>query len=152
MALTACAAILGVACIMSVNAPLRFDRERSERETAVKRRLVQIRHAEERYRQKHGAYAADLRTLVNGGYLADSLQYVPHSGGQRFDIAVSIHTTPSGRTMPTMECGAEYSAYLKGLDGNAVANLTATAENAGRYPGLRIGNITTPNDNRGNWE
>ena len=42
--------------------------------------------------------------------------------------------------------------HLSGLDENSIANLIEEANNAGRYPGLKIGDITTPNDNAGNWE
>ena len=51
-----------------------------------------------------------------------------------------------------MECYAGYDDYLSGLDAGSIANLTEEANNAGRYPGLKIGDITTPNDNAGNWE
>lgn len=58
----------------------------------------------------------------------------------------------SGRQVPVMQCGATYDQYLKGLDGNAVANLTEKANMGGRFPGLMIGDITQPNENAGNWE
>ncbi len=58
----------------------------------------------------------------------------------------------SGRQVPVMQCGATYDQYLKGLDGNAVANLTEKANMSGRFPGLMIGDITQPNENAGNWE
>lgn len=51
-----------------------------------------------------------------------------------------------------MECGAEYKTYLQGLDKGMTDNLTEEAEAEGRYPGLKIGDLTTPNDNDGNWE
>jgi len=59
---------------------------------------------------------------------------------------------PSGRQIPLVECAAEYTSYLKGLDRNAVAALVQEAVAAGRYPGLKIGDITTSNSNAGNWE
>ncbi len=150
--LGALAAALAVTCVLSIHAPMRFDGLRAEREQAVKERLVRIRYAEERYRQANGTYTDDFNELVRGGYLADSLQYVPFSGGKKFDIAVNMQTGKSGRQIPLMECGAEYGEYLDGLDGNSISNLVEEAESAGRYPGLKIGDLTTPNDNAGNWE
>jgi hypothetical protein len=150
--LGALAAALAVTCVLSIHAPMRFDGLRAEREQAVKERLVRIRYAEERYRQTNGTYTDDFNELVRGGYLADSLQYVPFSGGKKFDIAVNMQTGKSGRQIPLMECGAEYVEYLDGLDGNSISNLVEEAESAGRYPGLKIGDLTTPNDNAGNWE
>ena len=76
----------------------------------------------------------------------------PFAGGKKFDIAVNTQTGKSGRQIPLMECGAEYADYLEGLDGNSISNLIEEAETAGRYPGLKIGDLTTPNDNAGNWE
>ena len=150
--LGALAAALAVTCVLSIHAPMRFDGLRAEREQAVKERLVRIRYAEERYRQANGTYTDDFNELVRGGYLADSLQYVPFSDGKKFDIAVNMQTGKSGRQIPLMECGAEYGEYLDGLDGNSISNLVEEAESAGRYPGLKIGDLTTPNDNAGNWE
>jgi hypothetical protein len=51
-----------------------------------------------------------------------------------------------------MECGARYEQFLDGLDANSVANLIEEASAAGRYPGLKIGDIVQPNNNAGNWE
>ena len=53
---------------------------------------------------------------------------------------------------PLMECGAPYESYLNGLDENLIRELTEKADEKGEYPGLRIGDTTTPNDNAGNWE
>ena len=126
--------------------------QRAEREDCVKRRLALVRKAAEAYRADHGAYTGRLQTLVDSGYIADSLLYIPYSGGHRFHLEASAVTTRSGRTVPVMECSATYDEYLRGLDANAVRNLAADAGNAGRFPGLKIGDLTAPNDNNGNWE
>lgn len=150
--LAALAAMLAVVCGLSIYAPIHFDRQRTARERAVKERLVKIRYAEELYRKACGTYTDDFTTLVSGGYLADSLQYIPFAEGKKFDLTVTTQLTKSGRQLPLMECGATYEDYLKGLDGNSISEITEEAYNAGRYPGLKIGDITTPNDNAGNWE
>lgn len=141
-----------VLCVMSVYAPIRFDRQRQQRETAVRQRLMLIRDAAERFRHDHDAYTGSLRTLVDSGYMADSAQFVPYSGGRRFRLAASTVTTRSGRTVPVMECSATYDEYLRGLDANSVRGLVSAADASGRFPGLKIGDLDTPNDNNGNWE
>ncbi len=146
------AVLLALACVASIYSPIRFDNERDVRELAVKRRLVGIRQAEERYRKAHGTYASDFKQLVAGGYLADSLRLIPFSEGKEFSLTVTTQIGKSGRTIPLMECGAMYADYLSGLDENSISNLIEEANEAGKYPGLKIGDITTPNDNAGNWE
>lgn len=47
---------------------------------------------------------------------------------------------------------AAYDDYLKGLDKNSIDNLTQAANESGRFPGLKFGDTTQPNDNAGNWE
>lgn len=150
--LAALAAALAVACAMSIYSPIRFGRQQAERERAVKERLVKIRNAEEAYRRATGGYTDDFSVLAGRGLLADSLQYIPFSGGKKFSITVTMQTGKSGRQVPLMECGAGYEDYLTGLDKGSIESLVEEANNAGRYTGLKIGDITTPNDNAGNWE
>lgn len=150
--LLVCVAAMVAVCAMSICAPVNFDKHRAQREAVVKERLVRIRAAQERYRKATGTYADSFARLVSGGFLADSLQYVPFAEGQRFNLSTTMQTTKSGRTIPLMECGAEYKTYLQGLNKGMTDNLTEEAEAEGRYPGLKIGDLTTPNDNDGNWE
>lgn len=150
--LTAVVCVLCVMYAMSVYAPIRFGKQCAVREASVRQRLLLIRDGAERYRRDHSAYTGRLRTLVDSGYIADSVQYIPYSGGRRFRLEASAVTTRSGRTVPVMECSATYADYLRGLDANSVANMTADADAAGRFPGLKIGDLTAPNDNSGNWE
>jgi hypothetical protein len=148
--LLACVAVLAVLCVLSVSAPLRFGRERQRREEAVKERLLLIRSAETAYLKANGSYA-NLPTLVGGGWLADSLQYIPYSRQAKFHVAVSTQTGRSGARVPLMECAAGYHEYLCGLDEEAVAALIREATGRGEYPGLKFGDIASPNNNEVNW-
>ncbi len=148
-ALVACLVAAGAA---SVSAPLRFSGRQAERERAVKACLVRIRMAEEAYLRVHGTYTDDLSALVGEGFLADSLRWIPFSGGREFSVATTVVTGKSGRQVPLMECGATFDEYLSGLDGNGVADLVERATSMGEYPGLKIGDLAAPNDNQGNWE
>lgn len=150
--LVLCVVVLVILCGVSIHAPMRFEKEQARREVAVKQRLMKIRTAEEHYRLRHGAYTGDFKTLIASGLLADSLQYVPYSDGRRFNLTATTIIGKSGRQTPLMECSADYDVYLKGLDKNSIANLVEAANEAGRYPGLKVGDISEPNGNRGNWE
>lgn len=152
MVLTMCVAALLIACIMSISSPARFERRVAERERIVKTRLLHIRSAAERYRSYTNNYPHSLQTLVNNGYMADSLQYIPFTNHRRFSFIADHITTATGRKIPVMECGATYADYLNGLDRSAIRNLINTAENNGSYPGLRFGDITENIDNKANWE
>lgn len=137
---------------MSVYSPIRFDKERSKREAEVKERLISIRKAEEQYRRQHGTYTGDFRTLVRSGLLSEEQTVIPYSANEHFELRTTTIVGKLGRQVPLMECGAQYQQYLDGLNENSVANLIEDANNAGLYPGLRIGDLTTPNNNAGNWE
>lgn len=150
--LTACVLILVVICWLSVESPLRFERHQAEREQVVKTRLIKIRAAEEHYRQLHGSYTDDFNRLTAAKLLADSLKYIPYGEGQKFLLTTSTVIGKSGKQISLMECSATYDQYLKGLDQNSISNLTEEANTSGRFPGLKIGDIETPNGNAGNWE
>ncbi|MCD8202851.1 MAG: hypothetical protein LUD48_04355 [Prevotella sp.] len=143
---------LAVVCVLCITTPIRFEKQQERREQVVKERLIQIRLAEERFKNAHGYYADDFKTLISSGVLADSLQYVPFTEGTQFALMATMYTTKSGRQLPLMECGTTYDEYLTGLDKHSVSGLIEKATNMGKYPGLKIGDITTPNENAGNWE
>lgn len=147
-----CCLMLVAVCVAGVMGPVRFAKERARREQAVKAALVHIRDAQERYRHRHGAYCASLDRLVSGGYLVSGGQYVPGTPKRRFRLSVGLLPDRSGRGVPVMECGATYAVYLQGLDAHEIDRLTDEAEARGEYPGLKIGDIITDNNNAGNWE
>ena len=150
--LTVCLVVLLTLISLSIYSPIRFGKQQGLREQAVKERLVRIRLAEEAYRKQKGVYTANWQALTQGGFLADSLQYIPYSDHKKFDLSADVKIGKSGRQLPVMECGANYADYLEGLDADEIANLIENANNAGQYPGLKIGDILTPNNNAGKWE
>ena len=213
-----CAVFLLYLCYESIMQPIQFNKEKDIREAAVKARLIQIKDAEEQYRQQHqgefcdtldvlinfiktariphvtkvgelsdkqmesGLTESKAAAIVNSGDAAaiaanglqnfrrdttwtpmaeaivgtdgnaDSLKFIPYSDGQTFELEKTIHVGRSGVTQNVMECRAPYSAYLKGLSEREIYNLTDAAEKQGRYAGLKIGDLMTPNNNAGNWE
>ena len=94
----------------------------------------------------------ELKVLVGEGYLADSLQYIPFSDSKCFELDATTQLSRSGRQIPLMECKASYTDYLRGLNEHYIATLIEKANTAGRWPGLKIGDIEKPNHHAGNWE
>ena len=144
--------LLAVAVFLSVARPVSFAGKMEVREKEVKQRLLEIRNAEENYRRVTGHYTASLDSLVKLGLLKEGHQMIPYGNGQPFQAAVNIVKLPSGRMVPIMECGARYDEYLAGLDEYEIAAQIECADAEARYPGLKIGDLTSPNDNKGNWE
>lgn len=149
--LALCVAVLVVLCVASVSTPLYFNHQRQQREVIVKEHLRAIRRAETAYLRAHGTYCGELQQLVDEGRLADSMQYVPWSGGRKFSISTTVSEN-GDRPIPLMECSAMASDYLRGLNPGRVADFIQQANASGSFPGLKFGDITTPNNNAGNWE
>lgn len=152
LTLFGCVLLLLALCWTSIEAPRRFAKEVAHRETAVKSRLNLIRIAEEQYKDVHGVYAAQLTTLVQNKLLADSLRFIPYAQHQTFQLATATLQGKSGKSIPVMECRAAYKSFLYDLDRMAVERLVQQCMETGRYPGLKIGDLTQPNGNAGNWE
>ena len=149
--LTLCAICLATLCVLSIINPLLFEGQRAKREEVVKKRLIAIRSAEEKYKARHGVYTGDFATLIKGKYLKADDSIIPYSDGKKFSLAAATIVGKSGKQIPLMECSAAYEDYLDGLDEEAIMNVTEEANYAGRFPGLKIGDITKDNDNAGNW-
>ena len=151
-ALAAMVLLLAVAVLLSIARPVSFAEKMAERETEVKQRLLEIRSAEENYRRATGHYTASLDSLIMLRLLKEGHQMIPFGNGEPFQAAVSMVKLPSGRTVPIMECGARYDEYLAGLDEHEIAAQIERADAEARYPGLKIGDLSSPNENKGNWE
>lgn len=148
--LAACAITLFALCLLSIWQPIHFDKEVAKREQAVKERLAKIRTAEEKYKLRHSTYTANWNLLTKEKLLDEAMQYIPGTN-KRFDLTVSMIVGKNGKQIPLMECGATYEDYLEGLNDDGIQQLTDKANYAGLYPGLKIGDITTDNNNAGNW-
>jgi len=86
------------------------------------------------------------------GFNADSLRYVPFSDGAEFEMAVGCDTTKSGSYMYLFEAKTEFETYLKGIDDQLLFNLIDEKEQLDRYPGMKVGDAISGNNNAGNWE
>ena len=140
--LAACVLTLLMLCLLSVWQPIHFQKEKEARETVVKQRLIKIRTAEENYKKRHGTYTGDFATLVRGRWLDPE---------KKFSLSATTIVAKNGKQIPLMECSTTYEEYLNGLNEEAIQEETNKALMAGLFPGLKIGDITTNNDNAGNW-
>ncbi len=91
-------------------------------------------------------------TLFNNrpDFCVDSLAFIPFSGDST--IMESVIRKVSGVDVPLFEASMPYKSLLKGLDKQLIINLNADREDTGRYPGLKVGSVSAPNNNAGNWE
>ena len=91
-------------------------------------------------------------TLFSGrpDFSIDSLAFIPFCGDTI--IMESAVKRVSGVNVPLFEASMPYKQLLQGLDNQLRINLDAEREDTGRYPGLKVGSVTAPNNNAGNWE
>lgn len=85
------------------------------------------------------------------GYSVDSLRYIPFSGKDTV-IMESVIKLVSGVNVPLFEACMPYKQLLKDLDEQLIINLHCQRVDNERYPGMKVGSVTTPNNNAGNWE
>ncbi len=78
---------------------------------------------------------------------------IPYSENQKFGIEVNNeYKNDIGIRIPLFEVTAPYATYLHDLDRQELLNLIDKADQMGKYPGLRVGSVESPNNNAGNWE
>ncbi len=90
----------------------------------------------------------------------NEIRYIPYSekaseDGQRkeFELeAVVQKQEQSGINLPLFQAQASYESYLGDLNRQEIVNLIEQQEDYNRYPGLRVGDVSEPNNNAGNWE
>ncbi len=183
---------LGYFVYDSIMEPVRFNKEKRQREKVVIERLKDIRSSQFIFKQLNGSYAPDFDTLISFlkiaeipvvkiipdpndttytltindtvGYIkvADSLfgkqdnfQYtqlmtIPFSGGELFALQADT-IERGGVEVHVFEAKAPFTAFLKGMNEQAIINIISKFEDIERYPGLRVGSLTEPSTD-GNWE
>jgi hypothetical protein len=91
-------------------------------------------------------------TLFNSreDFNVDSLALIPFCGDSV--IMESTVKMVSGVKVPLFEASMPYKSLLRGLNNQLRINLDSERNDQGRYPGLKVGSVTAPNNNAGNWE
>ena len=91
--------------------------------------------------------------LFGENFNADSLEFVPLTNGKKFFMdTISFKSPKSGTVMHLFEAKVSNNDYLEGLDRQEIINMNGLAKDLGKYPGLKVGDLTSPNNNGGNWE
>jgi hypothetical protein len=85
------------------------------------------------------------------GFSIDSLAFVPIVH-EPFQLEAILYMSISKVTIPLFEAGVHNDVYLKGLNRQSIVNLNDEQKNMNKYPGVKVGSVTQPNNNAGNWE
>jgi len=91
-------------------------------------------------------------SLLGENYIVDSLQYVPFTKQEKFQMDATILETQSGVDVPVFEAKVPHKTYLKGLDEQQIINMIDKDLAYERYPGLKVGSLKEANNSAGNWE
>jgi hypothetical protein len=85
------------------------------------------------------------------GFSIDSIEYVPIVR-EPFNLEAISYMSISRVTIPLFEAGVHNDVFLKGLNRQLIVNLNDKDKNMNKYPGVKVGSVTQPNNNAGNWE
>lgn len=148
--LVVAAVLLTILCVNSISRSVRFSSKKEKREKIVFAKLLCIRDAQLAFYEKNGYYAADFASLVlainkndiSANCSSDSLEYIPFSNGEIFEMEVGKVARPDGTGNEAFEVKAPFVAYLANLNKDEIGRLQADAISSKQYPGLRVGNET----------
>lgn len=99
--------------------------------------------------------ASVLEETFGKEYPIDKISTIPNSGGQKFWLGQTTIVTGSGVSVPVFEARAHNNQILVELKDEyeqQIINLNEQRRKNGRYPGLKVGSVSEPNNNAGNWE
>jgi hypothetical protein len=85
-------------------------------------------------------------------YPIDSIRFVPFTGGAEFEMAAGSVETGSKVVVQLFEASVLNNVFLQGLDKQLIINYNALRKEITGFPGMRVGNVSEPNNNAGNWE
>lgn len=83
----------------------------------------------------------------------DDLKYVPFSENKEFELGATVIKTESSVLVPVFEAKTPFYVFLQNLNADQeIINLVDRYTTMDKYPGLKVGSLTTPNNDAGNWE
>ncbi|HQN94210.1 MAG TPA: hypothetical protein PLQ09_08820, partial [Prolixibacteraceae bacterium] len=88
-------------------------------------------------------------------YPIEKIGIIPNTNNDKFWLGQAIVTTGSGVNVPVFEARAHNNQILSELMNDykqEIINLNEQSRKNNKYPGLKVGSITEPNNNAGNWE
>jgi len=92
-----------------------------------------------------------LDSLFKKNYKVDSLCFVPFTEGVKFDMDTA-YIKAGNVTVNVFEAKVPFKVLLKGLDEQLLHNSIIKQQQRTGYDGLRVGSLTEPTNNVGNWE
>ncbi len=98
------------------------------------------------------AFTTITDSIFKTSYPIDSMRYVPYAGGAEFNLEAGVVETASRVSVRVFEASVLNDVFLRDLDRQQVINYNELRSEIVGFPGLRVGNINTPNNNAGNWE
>ena len=98
------------------------------------------------------SFISVLESVFGKDFAIDSIAYVPFGNGARFEMEARIFETAGGLRIPLFEARTPFTVYLQGLDQQEIHNLIDARRTQEKFEGLKVGDITAPNNNAGNWE
>ena len=171
---------LTVITVKSVMEPVEFNKEKAAREKVAIQQLKDIRDLQVAYKSVNGKFVStfdSLQTFYNTGKMKvvmkvgsmdDSLavantkalkkKHPKITAAEMLEISKTgqrlVFTIESEVPVKDTLFKAEmpYRALLSGMDNQLRINLDDERIKTDRYPGLKVGSITAPNNNAGNWE
>ena len=92
-------------------------------------------------------------SIFGQNFCTDSFDVVPFTNKQaKFDMKDTMFLTKSNVKVPLFEASVPNDVYLNGLNKQEIINLNEKAKTLKKFPGLKVGDISSPNNNAGNWE
>ena len=118
---TAIKILLGIAiiflsylCIMSIVTPIQFENTRTQRETAVVKKLIDIRKAQLEFKDQHNRFTADIDSLV--AFVRDGKKKIVQKEGALTDKQLESGLTEA-QAVKIIAKGNEKEIREKGLEG-----------------------------------
>jgi len=90
-------------------------------------------------------------TLFAKEFNAKELWKVPFTKDSKFELATAKLLSGSVK-VDVFEAKVHNNILLNGLDNQEVINLNERMKQSNNYPGVKVGSVTEPNNNAGNWE
>ena len=128
-----CAVVLLYLCYESIMQPIQFNKEKDIREAAVKARLIQIKDAEEQYRQQHqGEFCDTLDVLINGptsnGFGKDIFRKMARDLYGRLKAYEDTGLEPEAIKTVKLALAAKHMVDLETLNNTPISRLVELAE------------------------
>ena len=91
-------------------------------------------------------------SVFSKDYAVDQLRFVPGMDNVQFKMASAKVMTTSLVLVNVFEAYVTNDVFLRDLDRQLVVNYNEQRMKTTGFPGMKVGDVKTPNNNAGNWE